>query len=70
MAKAWNPNEYWPGYHRARLNIYAHGYEWARMIGKELEATKPFDYMRGYKRYLKDACREYEYSRDRLLETA
>lgn len=70
MSKGWNPGEYWPGYHKARLNVYAHGYEWARMTGKEIEENKSADYMKGYRRYLKDTLREYEYSRERLLETA
>lgn len=70
MAHTLNMNEYWPGYHKARLNVYQHGYEWARMAGKETEQAKPADYVKGYKRYLKDFEKECGYSKERLLETA
>ena len=70
MPRALNMNEYWPGYHRARLNVYEHGYEWARMMGREMEEGKPVDYMKGYRRYLKDLERETGYSKQRLLEMA
>lgn len=40
------------------------------MVGKETEQAKPADYVKGYKRYLKDFEKECGYSKERLLETA
>lgn len=61
-------DQYWIGYHTARLRYDEGGAAYARVCLEDVKERKPKRYRDGYARYMKQARRDHEYSERALLE--
>lgn len=71
MGKAYTAEEmdqYWRGYHTARLRYDECGAAYCRVMLEDVRKCKPARYVKGWQTYMKKQAQEHEYSERALLE--